>query len=104
MAVLGNSYSSRENQVGAMVQLLLDFGANVNSPPSEKYTSILQSAIEGLNHNFVDRLLEAGADVNAYDCQLGTAISSAARWNRIEIMKKFVEKGADPTLGCERYG
>jgi ankyrin repeat protein len=103
MAILGNAYANK-NQIGPMVQILLDAGASVNSPPSEKHTSALQAAIEGLNHAFVDRLLARGADVNAHDPRFGTALSAAARSGRLELMKKLVEKGADPTLTGEKYG
>ena len=103
MAILGNS-DANKNQVGPLVQILLDAGAKVDSPPSEKYTSPLQAAIMGLNHAFVDRLLDAGADVNAHDSRFGTALSAAAIWGNVELMKKLVEKGADPTLAGEEYG
>src|SRR5215472_1854805 len=103
MAILGNAYANK-NQMGPMVQILLDAGASVNSPPSEKHTSALQAAIEEHNHAFADRLLDAGADVNAHDPRFGTALSAAARWGRVELMKKLVERGADPTLTGEKYG
>ncbi len=102
MAILGNFHAN--NQMGPIVQVLLDAGANVISPPSGKYTSALQAAIDGLNLEFVDRLLDAGADVNAHDPRFGTSLSAAACWGRIELIKKLVERGADPTLAGEKYG
>ena len=103
MAILGNAYANK-NQMGPMVQILLDAGASVNSPPSKKHTSTLQAAIMEHNHAFVDRLLDAGADVNAHDPRFGTALLAAAFWGSVELMKKLVEKGADPTLAGEKYG
>jgi ankyrin repeat protein len=102
MAVLKNSYA--KNATGAMVQTLLDGGANVNSPPSKKHTSALQAAIDSGNFEFVDRLLDLGADVNAHDPRFGTALSAAARWDRVELMKKLVAKGADVTLAGQKWG
>jgi ankyrin repeat protein len=67
MAVLDNLCYSGQNQAVPVIQTLLDAGANVNSPPSEKYTSALQAAIMNLHHTFVDDFLVRGADVNAYD-------------------------------------
>ena len=103
MAILGNAYADK-NQMSAMVQILLDAGASVNSPPSKEHTSTLQAAIKGLNHFFVDRLLNAGADVNAHDPRFGTALSAAAFRGSVKLMKKLVEMGADPTLAGEKYG
>jgi ankyrin repeat protein len=102
MAALTSYYS--ESELEPIVQALLDAGASPNSPPSETHTSALQTAIDSGNLRFVDRLLDAGADVNAYDPRFGTAMLSVARWNRVEIMKKLAEKGAGYTLGDEKYG
>lgn len=103
MAILGYC-SGNKNEVAPVVNLLLDAGANVNSPPSNTYTSALQAAIEELNHTFIDRLLNLGADVNAHDPRFGTALSSAARCGRVELVRKLVERGADPTLAGEKFG
>lgn len=46
-----------------MFRLLISRGANVNSPPSEEdHVSALYAATVGKNDQFIDRLLEAGAD------------------------------------------
>jgi len=103
MATLGYCYSNKNN-MAPVVNLLLDAGANVNSPPSNTHTSALQAAVEELKHAFVDRLLDLGADVNAHDPRFGTALSSAARWSTVELVRKLVEKGADPTLAGEKSG
>jgi len=102
MAILGKFYA--QNETGPMVQMLLDAGASVNSPPSEYHTSALQAAISTYKDEFADRLLDLGADANAHDLRFGTALSAAARHSRVELMKKLVEKGADTTLAGEKYG
>jgi ankyrin repeat protein len=90
--------------VGPIVQILLDAGINVNAPASKEQTSALQAAIGNYHLEIVDRLLDAGAEVNAHDARFGTALSTASRWGRLDVMKNLVERGADYTLGCEKYG
>ena len=104
MAVLEIQSYYKDNQINAVVTALLEAGAKVNSPPSEKYTSALQAAIDNKQLVHADRLLELGADVNAHDPRFGTALTAATRWSREGIMKKLLEKGADPTLAGERFG
>jgi len=104
MAVLENVCYSGQNQAMPVIQTLLDAGANVNSPPSETHTSALQAAITNLHHAFVDDLLVRGSDANAYDPRFGTALTAAACQGEVELMKILVEKGADHTLACEKFG
>ena len=104
MAILGRKGSHRDNSLGPMVDFLLDSGVNVNSAPSEEYTSALQAAIQNYNIPFADRLLDAGADATAHDPRFGTALSAAAFWGNVELMKKLVSRGADYKLGGQKYG
>lgn len=104
MAIIGNYYACRVNNVRPMVNFLLERGVSVNSPPSEEYTSALHAAVSQLNAQFIDRLLEAGADVNAHDPRFGTALTKAASLGDVDIMKKLLERGADLTLAGEKYG
>jgi ankyrin repeat domain-containing protein 50 len=102
MSAVGVSNSRNERY--PMVEMLLDAGAHVNSPPSEVHTSALQAAMDGKHFQFVDRFLDADADFNAHDARFGTAFSSAARWGRVDLLKKLFERGADFALGGEKYG
>ena len=90
--------------------------ANLPPPPYEQdekkkhreqyHASPLHAAIEERHFGLVDRLLELGSDVNAHAplSASGTALASAARWGHVELMKKLVDKGADPTLAGCKYG
>jgi ankyrin repeat protein len=104
MAILGDFHATRSNLVAPMANFLLERGANVNSPPSEKYTSTLQAAIDNRNYQFIDPLLDAGADVNANDPRFGTALTTAAAGGKIDLLKKLLERGADPHLSGEKFG
>jgi ankyrin repeat protein len=73
-----------------MVNFLLERGVDVNSPLSETYTSALQAAIYNRNYQFIDRLLNAGADVNAHAPRFGTALTTAAAHSEIYLLKKLL--------------
>jgi len=104
MAIMGDYFAHRANSVGPMVNFLLERGAIVNSPPSGEYTSALHASIRQCNSQFVDRLLEAGADVNAHHPRFGTALTAAAFWGHVGVIKALIERGADLTLAGEKYG
>lgn len=104
MAILSNFSARRENYAAPMLELLLDAGASVNSPPSEKYTSPLQAAIDSRHDAFAMRLLDNGAEANAHDPRLGTPLTAASFRGEVELMKKLVEMGADPSLAGQKYG
>jgi ankyrin repeat protein len=104
MAILGDYHQQRANNVAPMFNFLIGRGANVNSPPSEEHTSALQAAIDQDQDQFVDRLLDAGADINAHDSRFGTALTTAAKWGDISLMKKLLEHDADPHLAGEKFG
>ncbi|KAM0522461.1 hypothetical protein ACHAPE_002051 [Trichoderma viride] len=87
--------------------LLLDQGASVHaSAPCAMYESPLQAACilsvlerEGGDFtkrvNFVERLLDLGADINAPGSCYGTALQSACRNGDIRLVKMLLNKGAD---------
>jgi len=104
MAILGQNHYPDINQVGLIVRLLLGAGANVNSPPSEMHGSALAAAIFEHNISCVDELLANGANVNAHDCRFVTPLIAAACRGHLDITKKLVDKGADLTLTCEKFG
>jgi ankyrin repeat protein len=104
MAVLGRYPYTGENWLAPMGNFLLDRGANVDSPPSEVYTSALHAAIRNDHGTIIDRLLGAGADVNAYDPRFETALSATAARNNVDLMKKLFERGANPSLASEKDG
>lgn len=52
----------------------------------------------------IDALIKAGADVNTYNPQLGTALISAAFFANIKWAYKLLEYGADPHLTGGPHG
>jgi ankyrin repeat protein len=82
----------------------MERGANVNLPPTERYTSTLQAAIAGGNTEYIDLLLDAGADINAHDPRFGTALTAAADYPIPDYVEKLLARGADPSLVGGKYG
>jgi ankyrin repeat protein len=87
-----------------MVNYLLSIGADVNAPPCQKYVSTLQAAVANGHGRFIDTLIEAGADVNAYYATLGTALISSARYANKKWSYLLLDLGADPHLIGGPYG
>ena len=104
MAILSNFYASRDISAAPLLELLLDAGASANSPPSEEYTSPLHAAIHNRHYAFALRLLDNGADANAQDPRFGTPLTAASFRGEVELMRKLVEMGADPSLAGQKYG
>jgi ankyrin repeat protein len=46
----------------------------------------------------IERLLDHGIDVNAYDSSGNTALHRAARWNSLHMVGYLLEHGADPNI------
>jgi ankyrin repeat protein len=84
----------------AVVQLLLDNGANINAPPGKEYgRTALQAAcsIEAPNIELVKLLLDNGADVNApAGIKQGlTALQGAAIQGHIKIALMLLDTGVE---------
>ena len=92
----------------AMVQLLLERGADVNAPG---YTTALQAAATHGHFQIALLFLEAGADINAQalECPENrphrrTALETAAFHGRLDLSHLFLQAGADLHLPIEeRY-
>jgi ankyrin repeat protein len=92
-----------------MVTLLLSRGAKPNAPGGH-YGPALLAATIGENPLLVDRLLEAGADINAVH-QIGpkansgrrqqTALVRAILNNHLSVVRLLLERGADIYVDCE---
>jgi ankyrin repeat protein len=104
LALLSDTHMASTNLVAPTLAILLSRGANVNLPPSEKYSSVLQAAISLRHVHLIDTLLDAGADVNANDPRFGTALTEAARMEDTVWAKKLLERGADPVLSGGSLG
>jgi ankyrin repeat protein len=95
----GNSYifwdRSTRNQVLAIVQTLLDAGAEVNQNLSGEYGNALHAAAERGNIEVVQILVDVGADVNAYGGKWGSALQAASGMGHKEIVLLLLQAGAD---------
>jgi ankyrin repeat protein len=81
-----------------IVELLLEYGADMNSPPAEKFgATALQFAAIGGYLGIALLLLEKGADVNAPPAKTEgrTALEGAAEHGRIDMVQLLINAGAD---------
>lgn len=77
----------------AMVQLLLEYGADPNYAGWNRFTPLIRAAAVG-SVEVVTRLLKAGADPNAQTVHDYTALSMAANKNHLAVMELLVAAGA----------
>lgn len=86
----------------ALVEVLLEAGANVNGNPSDNETPLLGAA--SLNAEDIGiRLLEAGANPNATGTGGETALHWAAHQGLHRLVARLLEAGADITIKDKRY-
>lgn len=78
------------------MQWLLARGAQPNRPERE-WTALHYAAFAG-HAELVDKLLAAGADVNARSTNGSTVVMMAAREGRADIAKRLLAAGANPAL------
>lgn len=78
-----------------VVNLLLDYGAEINKGSYIGATPLHIASNNGLN-DIVVTLLNGGADVNAKDKDDETPLHWAARRGRTETVELLISKGADP--------
>jgi ankyrin repeat protein len=81
-----------------LVELLIEFGANVNSPPAKTYgATALQFAAIGGYMGIAHLLLDKGAEVDAEPAEVEgrTALEGAAEQGRIDMVQLLKNAGAD---------
>jgi ankyrin repeat protein len=84
-----------------MIELLLQAGAEVNSPAATGITPIML-AVAGSSEDAVRVLVQHGADVNAKEDTYGqTPLMFAAAFNRPEAIKVLLLNGAKPNTGTK---
>ena len=82
------------NGSAAMIALLVEAGANVNTATATGATPLMAAATPG-SVEAVEALLDAGAFVNARETANGqTALMFAAWENRADVIRVLVERGA----------
>ncbi|KAF7526494.1 hypothetical protein G7054_g10751 [Neopestalotiopsis clavispora] len=82
----------------AVVERLLEMGADVNAPPAEYFgKTALQATAKTGNIAIVDRLLQKNADVNARGARVGgrTALQAAVEAGQMAIVQRLVQHHAD---------
>lgn len=90
----------------AIVELLLEYGANVNAPPAERHgATALQFAAIGGYLGIAFLLLEKGTDINAppFEFEGRTALEGAAEHGRIDMIQLLKNKGVVTEAGKEQY-
>ncbi|KAG0648347.1 Ankyrin repeat-rich membrane-spanning [Hyphodiscus hymeniophilus] len=79
-----------------MVEQLLELGADVNAPGSNKYGNALHQATANGHNRIVQRLLKAGADVNPPNCRKWcNLLQAAAAHGDHATFELLLEVGAD---------
>jgi ankyrin repeat protein len=78
----------------ALVQLLLNKGADIKAEDNNRRTALHIATKEG-NTAVVQLLLDQGADANAKDLRLETALHVAARKGNTAVVQLLLDRGAD---------
>ncbi len=94
------SYSLQKSHQN-IARLLIDAGADVNatSEPHHHYATALQIAAKNGLCESVDRLVYAGANVNAITEDGETALCIATRNNRSDVVYRLLKANADVNIG-----
>ncbi|XP_068237919.1 ankyrin repeat, SAM and basic leucine zipper domain-containing protein 1-like [Palaemon carinicauda] len=97
-ALMAACASSRESESDLLecVELLLNFGAHVNTAERHRMTALMFASKEG-RCSIVQRLLEAKADVNKQDNKGWTALCWAATKGQGKVVRLLLQHTADPT-------
>lgn len=79
----------------AVVNLLLNFGADVNAKTPDSLQTPLHLLLDAEDSKIVPLLLDRGADLNARDNEGRTPLHYAAMTGSPELVRTLVEAGAD---------
>ena len=87
-----------------MIQVLLNYGANVNNPDGSFHFSPFEYALSGYPNGtgVVRLLLDHGADPNARWKNGLTPLHRASQYGKIEIVRTLVERGASVEVQDEQ--
>lgn len=95
------------NEISPIVYALFESSQNVvflllenNVNPNHTFDTrpILSIAVMFNQYEVVKKIIEKGADINAVDGPLTTALMFAAEEENLDILKLLIANGADPTL------
>lgn len=82
----------------AMVDLLLDAGAQIDTQSEDRGNSALMDAVAGGHERIARRLVEAGANVNLKSKDGQTALVLAVGRNSVELVELLLKAKADPDI------
>ncbi|KAG9203889.1 hypothetical protein G6514_002050 [Epicoccum nigrum] len=88
---------------GALVEMLLDKGADVNAQGGY-YGNALQAASARGHEQVVKMLLDKDADVNAQGGDYGNALQAASAGGHEQVVKMLLDKDADVNVQGGDYG
>ncbi|XP_066964496.1 ankyrin repeat, SAM and basic leucine zipper domain-containing protein 1-like isoform X1 [Macrobrachium rosenbergii] len=97
-ALMAACASSRESETDLLecVELLLSYGALVNTAERHRMTALMFASKEGRS-TIVQRLIEAKVDVNKQDNKGWTALCWAATKGHGKVVRILLQHSADPT-------
>ncbi|OJW71556.1 MAG: hypothetical protein BGO68_05300 [Candidatus Amoebophilus sp. 36-38] len=81
-----------------LVKTFLGLGANSNVVVDERGSTLLHLVASQPNSEIVELLVKAGAKVDARDKDLNTPLHIAFSYDRLNIVRCFLEAGADPNI------
>ena len=85
-----------------MAELLMVHGSAVDVRSAEMATPLM-TAVQGENLDWVDFLLDHGADPNACDGRGFTALHRAAEMGRVELVRRLLDAGARADTEAEGH-
>ena len=97
-------YTAESNSNPAVIELLVQAGADVNERTRDGTTPLHAAAGGNSNPAVIELLVRLGADVNALDKAGNTPLHYAARNNRNpEVIEALLDAGADPGIEDSQY-
>ncbi|KAL7946527.1 ankyrin repeat-containing domain protein [Trichoderma barbatum] len=79
----------------AMLQLLLDHGADVNAASSKVFGTAFHAACAAGNMELIRVLLDNGAKIDLQSTGYGTPLQFACQWGHTETVRFLLDNGAD---------
>src|SRR5207253_2787581 len=81
-----------------IAKALLDHGCDPNWFDHQRRVPLINGASDKDEPQFLNLLINAGAEVNWRDCHNRTALGYAAKMNRLENARFLLSRGADPEI------
>ena len=88
----------------ALVQLLLDRGANINAQGGHCGTALAPAAAFSRGEKIVQLLLDRGEEINAQSGYYGNALSAAVYYQVGGIVQLLLDRGANVNAEGGKYG